>query len=92
MSFSKFVIVLEKGFDPDLFFPDLCSNACFNALDTGDAVVGGDWIVTGLRDCVAACLKTEAISYILLLTTNKSIIILSLDYKSYEMKISLLCL
>ena len=70
VSLPEFVVVLEEGLDADLLLPDLGADARLNALDRGDAVDGGDWVRGGVRDWVAACLKTEVISYILLLLCN----------------------
>lgn len=67
VALPEFVVVFEESFDSDLFLPDLCADACLDALDGGGAVGAVDCIGGCLRELVAACLKMEVISYILLL-------------------------
>jgi hypothetical protein len=67
VALAQFIIVLEESFDSDLLLPDLGSNAGLDTFDGGGAVDGVNWMAGWVRVWVAACLKMEVISYILLL-------------------------
>jgi hypothetical protein len=67
VALSQFVVVFEESFDSDLFLPDLGTDAGFHTFDGGGTIGAVYCIGGGLRELVAACLKMEVISYILLL-------------------------
>lgn len=67
VSLSEFVVVFEEGLHADLLLPDFGADARFDVLYGGDAIDAADWVKKMVRDWVAACLKMEVISYILLL-------------------------
>lgn len=67
VALAQFIIVLEEGFDADLLLPDLSPYAGLDTFDGGGAVDGVNWVAGWVRVWVAACLKMEVISYILLL-------------------------
>jgi len=67
VSLSELVVVFEEGLHADLLLPDFGADARFDVLYGGDAIDAADWVKKGVRDWVAACLKMEVISYILLL-------------------------
>ena len=39
VSLTKFIVILEKGFNADLFFPYFGSNSGFDVFDTGNSVL-----------------------------------------------------
>jgi len=79
VAFAEFVIIFEKCFDADLFFPHLCANTGLDVLNGWHTIDWSDYMMKEVRDWLAACLKTEVlISYIYICyynTQNTTIII-----------------
>ena len=63
-----------------MLFPHFSSDSGLYRFDAGEFMVWGNWVKTEVRDWVAACLKTDVISYIFNTNTNNR----KISYKSQK--------